>query len=507
MKKNQSIVAAGAVIVVGVLIAVLISPMLLPKPVTTQGKVSLEASGASYFGGSGAESVGSMLQAPDGTIYFSGSISGNYSLPYSMSGYDGSMGGESDLFVAHMSSDMKQMLGCTYLGGNGAESGSTLYREPDGDLLVAGWTNSSDLLGLRTIEGASATVNGSAFVLRLSSDLSEMKAGALFGMAEPGRLLVASNDSAIYLAATKKTADLRADDAGYGSALNGTQDGALLLLDAQLERVLADTYIGGSGVDSLSSLRLRNDGSLIVAGTCSAEIDQVPVRRPSFDIEGAAANAPATYSVGMDGFVAIVESDLSALRNLAYVTGPGDQSVTDLEVDEQGRVFILGQTTGAIAEMKSAAYDSSYSGGSNCFVGRMSSDLSSVVAMSYVGESRTGGRDLALIGDKVGVVLVSEGDAPLTSNALDASANGAGDVALVLFDSGLEQLAYGSYVGSGSGAESNGLLCASSDGSVLLATQSSSPGLYCPSGAYDSSYAGGGDLYLGRYSVTDLPSS
>jgi hypothetical protein len=505
MKRNY-VVAAGAVIVVGVLMAVLLSPMLLPPPVTTQGKVSLESSSATYFGGPGTESIGSMLQAPDGSIYFSGTVSGGQALPYSMAGYDVSMGGASDLFVAHMSNDMKQLLGCTYLGGSGVENSTTLCLEPDGDLLVAGWTNSTNFLSGMSAEGTEAVNTGSAFVLRLSSNLSEMKAGGLFGAAEARRMLIVSNDQVIYLAETKSVSDLRTDDEGAENALNGTKDGALLLLDAGLSHVVADTYVGGAGTDSVSALLLKSDGSLLVGGTCSAEIDQVPVRRPAMTIEGAAASEAPAYSSGKDGFIGIWESNLSALRSLAYVPGAGDQSILDLEMDANGQVFFLGQTTGAVSGMRSSAFDSSFSGGSNCFVGKMSSDLSSMEAMSYVGESRTGGRDIKLVGERLMVAVVSEGDAPLTSNAMDGSANGAGDIGLLLFDKDLGQLAYGSYVG-GSGAESDAQLFVPSSGTVIVASQTSSGGLFCPSGAYDSSYAGGSDLYVGRFSIAAVAST
>jgi hypothetical protein len=496
MKRNSMLAAAGAVIVVCVLVAVLVFPALVPKTVYTQGTMSMQKQGATYFGAAGsAEHIESMVKAADGAVYFSGTITGNEALPYVAGGHDAFMSGGSELFVAKMSPDMKQLIALTYLGGGGAENNSALCLDSNGDVLVSGWSSSANHLGIEAGAAAddearsaeSPAPVGSIFVTRLSSDLSTVKGSGILGQAEPCPVFLAVNDDFIYVVATKGVSGGMSVE-----GVSGSHDAVIWRIEPNLTAAISVANVGGLGVDSVGGLCLLDDGSPVLAGTCGAALAAAP------------AGALSSYSQGKDGFIAVMAPDLSSMSELAYITGPGDQSIVDLELDEHGRLFFLGESSAAMSQMSPGGFDTSFEGASNCYVGRLATSFSAVEAITYLGNAPAEAACLELMGEMVAVAMSTSGGAPLTHNAMDLCANGGTDVSLLILDQELSKLAYGSYIGSGSGTESaNAHLFSPSDGQLFVATETDSAGLQCHDGAFDGSFAGGSDAHITCLAVPD----
>ena len=86
-----------------------------------------------------------------------------------------------DIFVTKLNSNLTAVLASTRLGGDNYDANFAIAVSPSGDVYVAGQTDS---INFPTTAGAYATTNsglGDGFVLKLSSDLSQLKAATFLG--------------------------------------------------------------------------------------------------------------------------------------------------------------------------------------------------------------------------------------------------------------------------------------------------------------------------------------
>ncbi|MBL7897970.1 MAG: hypothetical protein JNJ99_05510, partial [Crocinitomicaceae bacterium] len=114
--------------------------------------------GSTYLGGSGndAASFGSTIAFNYGDI-FRGEImvdansnvyvtSSTNSTDFPIAGgFDNTLGGTQDAFVAKLNSNLSSLLWSTYIGGSGLESGNSVQLSSTGDIFVGGGTTSTDL--------------------------------------------------------------------------------------------------------------------------------------------------------------------------------------------------------------------------------------------------------------------------------------------------------------------------------------------------------------------------
>jgi gliding motility-associated-like protein len=114
---------------------------------------------STYLGGSGndAASFGSTIAFNYGDIFrgeimvdansnvFVTSSTGSSDFPIAGGGFDNTLGGSQDAFVAKLNSNLTSLLWSTYVGGSGLESGNSVQLSSTGDIFIAGGTTSTDL--------------------------------------------------------------------------------------------------------------------------------------------------------------------------------------------------------------------------------------------------------------------------------------------------------------------------------------------------------------------------
>ncbi len=98
----------------------------------------------SYIGGSGVENLKDMKIDANGDIVITG-LTDSWNYPTTpgvvQSRYGG---GDDDIFVTKFNDDASELVFSTFVGGAGWDEGRSLDLTPDGNILVAGYTNSND---------------------------------------------------------------------------------------------------------------------------------------------------------------------------------------------------------------------------------------------------------------------------------------------------------------------------------------------------------------------------
>ena len=260
---------------------------------------------STYLGGEDVDWVSTLALAANGDV-----LAGGSTYSYELPGTDGGAqpdhgGGELDGFVARLSSNLQTLIQSTYLGGSNPDYAYALALAANGDVLVGGYTTSSDLPG--TAGGAQPTYGGGlfdGFVVRLSGNLKARIQSTYLGgsSSDQARTLALAANGDVLVGGETYSTDLPGTAGGAQQNKGGSYDGFVARLSGNLRTLIQSTYLGGSGRENISALALAANGDVLVGGYTW-----------STDLPGTAGGAQATYRGGTDGFVARLAGDLLAV--------------------------------------------------------------------------------------------------------------------------------------------------------------------------------------------------
>ncbi len=186
----------------------------------------------------------------------------------------------------------------------------------------------------------------------------------------------------------------------------------------------------------------------------------------------------------------------------SFLGGTGGDSANSIAVDSEGAVYLTGWTDSLDFPTMPGAYDDSYNGNTDVFVGKLSSDGSSLVYVTYVGGAEYEiGRSVAV--DSSGAVYLTgetySSDFPVTQGAFDTTYEGNGDTFVAKLSSDGSSLEYSAFLG-GTDYESGYSITVDSSGAAYLTGQTWSDDFPVSSGAFQSAYVDFGDAFVSRVS-------
>lgn len=227
---------------------------------------------ATYLGGEAPDQASALAIHPTtGDVYVGGQTeSANF--PGTSGGAQPASRGQTDAFVARLTSGLTALTGATYLGGGNFDRAAALAISPrTGDVYVAGDTQSTDFPG--TSGGAQAVSGGGyeAFVARLSSSLATLAQATYLGgrFFDQARALAIPASGDVYVAGkTYASPDFPGTAGGAQPASGGDSDAfvarftsGLALADASLDaRVSVNQPTFAVGQTVIASFLLTNPG-------------------------------------------------------------------------------------------------------------------------------------------------------------------------------------------------------------------------------------------------------
>ncbi|MDO8095059.1 MAG: SBBP repeat-containing protein, partial [Candidatus Brocadiales bacterium] len=304
-----------------------------------------------------------------------------------------------------------------------------------------------------------------------------------------GYSLTLDTSGNVYVTGSTYSSDFPTTSGAYDTSQNGSNDVFVSKLDGGLSSLLASTYLGGSSTDYGYSLALDTSGNVYVMGTTYST--DFPTTSGAYD---------TSYYNGYDIFVSKLDGGLSSLLASTYLGGSRRDDGNSLTLDTSGNVYVMGLTDSTDFPTTSGAYDTSFNGNSSfydVFISKLNGGLTSLLASTYLG----GGNDdygNALTLDTSGHVYVTGNtnsiDFPTTNGAYDTSYNGGWmDVFISKLDGGLTTLLASTYLGGSYDDEGGRSLTLDTSGNVYVMGYTVSINFPTTSGAYDTSYNGGGD--------------
>ena len=275
-----------------------------------------------------------------GNLYAGGSalnlVGSPSKFPVTTGAYQLTHGGYWDVAIMKYSSDGTKLLYSTYLGGENADIPHSLIVNSKGELLIFGTTSSSSFP--TTTNSFDQTFNGGNYT-----------------------------------------------DPFTGQAFNQGSDIFVSKLSSDGAKLLASTFLGGSGNDGLN-LSVLNYGDEFRGEIVTDELDNIYIasvtNSPNFPIIGGSNVVRSGVS---DAIVCNLNPDLSKILWSGIVGGNGYDAAFSLKVGKSGSIYICGATTSTDLPFSQTLQTKS-NGGSDAFVMKFTRNISkSYIPTSYNG--------------------------------------------------------------------------------------------------------------------------
>ena len=392
------------------------------------------------------------------------------------------------------------LLASTYLGGSGDDYSLSIVLDSSGNVYVTGFATSSDLPITTGAYDTSFNGTSDIFISKFSGDLSSLLAFTYIGGSGEDRAfstVVDASDNIYvtgYTTSSEFPTTVDAYDISYnGDSLSSYGDVFISKLSSDLNSLISSTYLGGASDDSAFSIVLDSSGNTYIAGVTF-----------SSDFPTTTGAYKTTY-VYYDAFISKLNSDLSNLLSSTYLGGASYDYVDSITLDINGNLYLAGFSYSSDFPTTIGAYDASLNGPKDVFISKLNSDLNSLIYSTYLGGSSYDEPSKIALDASGSVYLVGEtysSDFPTTTGAYDTSYNGGRQDAFISkLSADLSSLFFSTYLGGTGNDAPSYSMALDTNGNVYVASLTSSSDFPTTTGAYDTSYNGGGsDAFISKLS-------
>jgi hypothetical protein len=369
---------------------------------------------STYLGGSSFDFVNGIAVDATGNAYIAGDTNSN-DFP-AVGGFQGSLAGSYDAFVAKLNAAGNGLVYATYLGGSDFDAATSIALDSSDNAYVTGFTQSTNFPTLGAFQAMSGGGTADAFVAKMNAAGNALVYSTYLGGSgedHANRIAVDGSGNAFVAGYTKSTDFPIAnphqsqnqggvtDGTGFVAKLNRTGNGLIYstYLDFSGEQANAlavdgsgNAYVGTaishpdvpfpyvvvykltpagnalvyraqSDAESVNGLALDSAGDAYLTGECGANFSTV---NPFQSTEGG----------GADAYVAELNPAGSKFLNASYLGGGGEDVGNGIALDPSGNVYVVGNTASTDFPTR-GALQAHYAGGADdAFVAKVSSTLS-----------------------------------------------------------------------------------------------------------------------------------
>ncbi|HYP06348.1 MAG TPA: SBBP repeat-containing protein [Bryobacteraceae bacterium] len=372
-----------------------------------------------YLGGAKTDSGYDIAVDAAGNAYVVGNtLSTNFPVRNAVYGQSA---GDYDGFLAKVSSDGRQFLFSTYLGGSSYDQPIGVAVDGAGDAYVTGLTTSFDFPVRNGFQTGGAGGGGDIFVSKFSTTRNSLVYSTYVGgdgLETATGIAVDADGNAYVTGGTTST--IFPVFAPIQTASGGDRDAFIFKLNPSGTSLVYATFLGGSAEDFGYRIALDAQRAAYVLGY---------TKSTNFPTRGAAQASNAGL---FDAFVTKVNPAGSAIEYSTYLGGSGDDfGFGDIVVDGGGSAYVSGYTSSTNFPARSQ-FQLGYGGGQyDAFLARLAPQGNSLVYSSLLGGS---GDDFAygLAVDAQGQPILagktSSANFPSVSNAFVGDARGGFDI-------------------------------------------------------------------------------
>lgn len=337
--------------------------------------VKLNAAGsaliyATFLGGSSNDSGYSAAVDSSGAVYVTGNTSSS-NFPTTVSAYDTSLNGGSDVFVSKLNSSGSSLIFSTFLGGNSDDCPTTscaIAVDATGAAYVTGRTNSSNF---PTTAGAfDTTFNGGsadAFVTKINPGGDALGYSTFLGSAgsDYGYGITVDGNGFAYVTGVTWSTGFPTTPGAFKTTFVGAS-AYVTKLDATGTGLIYSTFLGDGSQGF--SIAIDASGAAYVVGQVFSS--SFPTTSDAYD---------PTYNGYGDAFITKLNSSGTGAMYSTFLGAGGvdceiggDSRECFVAIDTSGAIYIAGGTTSSAFPTSAGAYDTTYSGGAyDAFVSKL----------------------------------------------------------------------------------------------------------------------------------------
>lgn len=364
------------------------------------------------YSGSTADNWGfTATYGKDGSLYGGGIVFGQ-GFPTNTGAYNETYNADYDMSIIKLSSNGHDRIYATYIGGAKSDQPHSLIEDSQGNLVIAGRTNSKDYpttvpkvgpgngadydIVVTKLDATGSKLIGSMKIGGTSSDgvnihdqtrLEKKSLKRNYGDDARSEVILDGSDN-IYLASSTVSADFPVTSGAFQTTLAGKQDAVVLKIDPTCNNVIFSTFIGGTEDDGGFVLAIGGTGNIYVAGgTGSTDLKGISasgVVKPLY-------SAPGITNDEADGFIIELNpTGTAAIRGTYIGTGSADL-IYGIEIDKSGFVYVMGTSEGNMPVI-----NANYSvNRSKQFISKLQPDLSDFVYSTVFGSPNAPGPNIS----------------------------------------------------------------------------------------------------------------
>ena len=419
----------------------------------------------STYSGSTADNFGfSATYDEEGNLY-AGGIAFDFGYPVTIGAYQTSFEEAVDISITKFNEIGTDLLYSTYIGGNWNEFPQSMMVDYNDNLCIYGSTNSSNFPTTWNVFQSQNNSSTDIIVCKLSPNGDQLLASTYIGGTSPdgGMTYVGQNhlltfnyadayrgeifvdlDNTIYIASYTYSNDFPCTENAEKDTIGGLMDGIVIHISENLSELLFSSYIGGSDLDVLNSIRKKDD--LIIVGGGTKSID--------FPSTNGALNESITGTISSGVVLRIDEN--GGILNSTYL-GEGDMSMVYMvDIGPESNIYAQGFCSGNYPVSENV-YSSPFS---QQFIQEMDQSLTTSVQSTIFGSSDSiynHFSSTAFMVDDCGLIYIagyvalpssieSDPNFPVTSNAFQDSTDGR-DFYFIVFNRDFQSLLIASYFG------------------------------------------------------------
>jgi uncharacterized protein (TIGR03437 family) len=403
------------------------------------------------LGGSGDDSISNVVVDASGSAYIVGSTT-SMDIPSQPGALRVPPGGGPDVFVTKLNAAGTAVVYSAFFGGSQADAGTGtgIAINSAGEAYVTGTTQSSDFP--TTPAALRRESNAGSFVTKLNATGTMLAYSTYLDNVRAEAYAIAVDDAAnAYVAGTTFSTDFPTTPGAFQTVLGGSNDAFLAKLNATGSAFVYSTFLGGSDIESASSVAVDHSGNVYITG--GGKSVDFPTTPGAFQTEKAPGESE-------DAFVAKVNAAGSQLVYASYLGGSGAEGAFDIVIDGSTNAYLTGITSSTDFPSTSGAFQRALRGGSDAFVTKLNPQGSKLVYSTYLG-GRGADNGTGIAVDSAGKAYVLGNtisvDFPLTPDASQIALRGPGDTFVVKLSAAGDALDYATLVGGTEGEGANGI--------------------------------------------------
>ncbi|MBN4081845.1 SBBP repeat-containing protein, partial [bacterium AH-315-C07] len=376
-----------------------------------------------------------------------------------------------------------QVLWSTYYGGSDLEYGESIAADSDENVIILVNTRSSFMLTYDPIQTWS---NGDLenFIVKFDKDGNRLWATFFGGSsADEGYGIASDSKGNIYISGQTLSTDFPTTSGAFQDTSVGYMESYIYKLDTA-GKLVWSSYYGGSLLDYATDLTIDINEDILITGYTNSQ-----------DLPGSVSN----YAGGQDGFVA--KFDLNgSLKWSSYFGGTEDDHFKCVSTDNNGNIFVLGDTYSTDLPLNFGAYQSSNAGLSDLMMVKLNSS-GGLISSSYYGGS---GIDLAMeitvdtYGNSTFTGSTESNDFPVSGNAFQNTHGGGSEDAFLVKMGTTGNRLWATYIG-GSGYEQGYDVKVDNNDNTIMVGSTRSSDLPVSKYAYQKTLKGSSDLMITKF--------